>query len=181
VLENPPADRLEAGTLSLVTADPVEVVRQTLLDACEAIGQLRGDQRAAAEAIREGRLEHAIAPLQECLGVWQAVRDVVDHGSRLLPGAFEANGGSAGRAGAAGSGGASRADSGAAVGAGSGGRSGGELGGLIERLGGSLRELQDALRTQDFAALGDLLGYDLDELAGQWHEALSRIAERTGA
>jgi len=193
ILENPPADRLEAGTLALVTADPVEVVRQTLLDACAAIGQLRGDQQAAAEAIRAGRLEHAIAPMQECLGVWQAVRDVVDHGSRLLPGAFRRGSGASGGfvsggaisggSGSGGSGGASGADG---LGGGSGGEaagvgSGGELDALIERLRGALRELQDALRTQDFATLGDLLGYDLDELAGQWHEALSRIAEKAGA
>ncbi|MDX9910207.1 MAG: hypothetical protein RBS39_00095 [Phycisphaerales bacterium] len=178
LLENPPTDRLDAGTLALTTADPVEVVRQTLLDACAAIGQLRSDQRAAADAIREGRLEHAIAPMQECLGVWQAIRDVVDHGSRLLPAAFEAGGTTgSGAPQSTGSGGTPAADrqpGGEPV-------AGGELGLLIERLGGSLRELQDALRSQDFATLGDLLGYDLDEQAGQWHDALSRARERAGA
>jgi hypothetical protein len=72
------------GTLDMVSADPKVLVRQTVLDAVEALESVRHEQARAMEQVQTGDVGSALTTLQGAFVTWQAARDVVSRGAQLL-------------------------------------------------------------------------------------------------
>lgn len=72
-----------ARELSITTADPTDLVMQTLLDASEALLQADAKQQAAAEKIQAGELAQAMPMLNEAFSVWLNVQQAVSLGAEV--------------------------------------------------------------------------------------------------
>lgn len=144
--------------LSFASAEPRGLVSQSLVDAAEALGNVIADQAAVAEAIDAGRTEDAVEPLQRVITTWQSVRDVVDRSSAVL--------------------GVRLADVRVNV-------TEGEA--TFEEASVPLREalraLRDGMENEDWSAVSDAVGYDLDAQAKSWIVLLRGVAAkvRSGA
>ncbi|MEO1510938.1 MAG: hypothetical protein AAFU70_02595, partial [Planctomycetota bacterium] len=91
-------------------------------------------------------------PLSEALATWQAVRDVVVHASALAgvtPEEIEVP-----------------TEQGAV-----------QAQDIIAELVGALEEIKRALTQQDWSALSDAIGYDLEDVAERWRAMLKQLAE----
>ncbi len=137
--------------LALTSADPKDLVRETVLDAVDALEQVKADQAAAAEQVQQGRTEEALRTLQGAFVVWQTVRDVVSQGAAVLEvdlDTLELPG--------------IDADCGF----------GPATAALLEHLG----QVRSALESQDWSALSDVVGYDLDADVTTWRTLLTAFA-----
>ncbi len=139
--------------LHLVSADARTLVRVTLYDAADALGEAKARQDSASELIQAGDTQKALDHLQEALGLWQLVRGTVDKSAELL---------------------SLRLDQTVVKGA-----DGGELR-LAEEadaLKVSLGEIKSALESQDWSALSDALSYDMDRRAATWQRLLRALGD----
>jgi hypothetical protein len=139
-----------------VTADPAELVATTLLGVAGTLEGAKEDQREAAELIQTGRLQDAMERLQSALRTWETVRQAVTDGCSLL--------------------GRSPDEVTVALPGGGTGRVGEATAGLA----GALGELKRALGAQDWSALADTLGFDMQDQADGWHELLLALAASLG-
>ncbi|GJQ29198.1 MAG: hypothetical protein HBSAPP03_10820 [Phycisphaerae bacterium] len=141
------------GVLSFASADPSALVSQSFVDAAEALGGAMADQMAVADAIAAGQLDDAIEPLQRVIATWQSVREVVDRSSAVL--------------------GVRLADvrvnvtEGAAT-----------LNEASTPLREALRALRDGMENEDWSAVSDAVGYDLDAQAKEWIVLLRGVAAK---
>lgn len=78
------ASAIAATEVRLVSADPHELVRQTLLDASAALQDADDLQRSAAEQIQSGDLAGAMPRLGEAISIWQSVKQAVASGAELV-------------------------------------------------------------------------------------------------
>jgi hypothetical protein len=117
---------------------------------------LLDEQHRVAELIHADKGQEAIAGLQAIFQTWQTVKDLVERGGSLL-----------------------ETDLG-----------GVQLSGLPEgetfsqassRLLTHLRRVKTALGSQDWAALADVLEYDLCEEAQAWEKLLDALADHVGS
>ncbi len=139
MLDNPPTDSSGITELKFITVDPIAFMIQTLCDTRESLESTKAEQVVTAGQIQSANLAEAIASLGSVLEGWQAVRDVVDQLSALAE--IDLN--------------TIDID----------GTSGNEcINGLTTALG----EVREALSTEDWSTLGDLLEYDLDQQASNW-------------
>lgn len=72
-----------ASEVSLISADPRELVATTFDDAASALQDLRETQRELAEKIHKGSITEATAVLGEVLEVWSAARQALEQGSEM--------------------------------------------------------------------------------------------------
>jgi hypothetical protein len=151
-LASPSDEHSAYAALEMLSADPRQLVRQTVLDAVEALESVRGEQAAAMEQIQTGQMGEALQTLQGAFMTWQAARDVVSRGAALLqidletvklPGVEE----------------------------------GVTFQSATTSLLSHLSALKDALNEQDWSALSDIVGFDLDADATTWHSLLKAFAE----
>lgn len=142
-LANPTDAPLDGDELRLVSANPHALVRTSLFDARDALDDALERQTRAADLILTGQSSDALGALAEALEIWQAVRDVVAHGSELI----EQTLGS----------GASFEDD-------------------VRRLSELLTAIKHCLNAQDWAALADLLAYDLGDQGENWKLLLEEMA-----
>ncbi|MEL6330025.1 MAG: hypothetical protein AAFR38_10200 [Planctomycetota bacterium] len=152
LLSEPPADNAGIGELAMVSADKVAFLTTTIHDAGDALDAAVQKQREAAEFVQQGELEAAGEPLSEALATWQAVRDVVVHASALAgvtPEEIEVP-----------------TEQGAV-----------QAQDIIAELVGALEEIKRALTQQDWSALSDAIGYDLEDVAERWRAMLKQLAE----
>jgi len=147
-LAEPPETEMPGSELRLVSANPKALVRTTLYDTADALSESIATHKRAAEMIESGRSEEAMDDLSEALSVWQAARDVVDQGGELLGEPFAAT------------------------------RAGAPLAQNITRLAECLSEVKRCLAVQDWAALSDVLAFDMDELAQSWKRQLIDLADQ---
>lgn len=146
------ADLATIKVLSFVSANPRHLVTQTLRDAAAALNQATADQQRVCELVQSGETAEAIDPLRSVLSTWQAVRDVVDRGGALLGEPLQNLN----------------------VGVEDGARSVAEAtSGLRE----ALRSLKDAMENEDWAAVSDTVGYDLDAQSRRWVALLLALAD----
>jgi len=138
--------------LDMISADPRVLVRQTVLDAVEALESVRHEQARAMEQVQTGEVGEALTTLQGAFVTWQAARDVVSRGAQLLSIDLETV----------------------------------ELQGVPEGVTFAtatkdllthLAQLKNALEQQDWSALSDVVGYDLDSDAQHWHALLTGFAD----
>lgn len=143
---DPPPQRLE-----FITADPRELVATSMAQAADALEEARDAQTSAAELLASGDVGGALEQIGEVVGVWEAVRVVLEQGPGLLgvPLARFAHG-----------------------------REGGsvELDRHTRELSACLQNFKSALTAEDWSTLGDLLAEDMDVQARVWSELLRTLA-----
>jgi len=144
VLSNPGAGLEGVRTLAFISADPAQLVSQSLRDCAAALDEAAAEQRRASDLIQSGRTSEALEVVARVLGTWQAVSGVVDHSAALL--------------------GRPLGDV-------------GELGEATADLRTHLRSMKDAMGAEDWPALSDVLGYDLDAQATRWRTLVESMAD----
>ena len=153
-LENASTSPIPDANIQFVSADPVELVQQSLFDAAEALASTRQSHAEIAEQLQGGEdAPKALGQLGETLAVWQGVQDVLARGYGLLnldPGSLRLPDTIAG---------------------------GKDLPTLFNELGEQLREVRRSLEDHDLAALADAVGYELEPMAEQWSKVLAFSAE----
>ncbi len=133
----------------LTTAEPRAFVRVTMQDAADALDGARASQKKAAELVEAGSTPEAYESLETSLALWQSARQSLDQGAQLI---------------------------------------GLDLSTLpfehpdilpeaIARLSAALEEVRRCVSAQDWAALSDVLLYDLDDLVGEWQQLLRDVAK----
>lgn len=141
------AQKLAAGEVQLITADPVELGLMTLDEVKEALAGAREAQTLAAEALRADETGKALEHVRSSLMVWQQAQQTVTQIAELLAIPL----------------GDLQVDQRSAV-------------QVIDDLAASLTQARDELLNGDWLGLADTLGYDLDEAAEQWTNMLSMLA-----
>ena len=136
--------------LQVTSADPRVLIRQTVLDAVEALDQAKVQQARAAEQIQTGETEEALRTLQFAFVTWQACRDVVDRGAAIL---------------------GVKLDSLTLPGTDA------TFPEATSSLLLHLAQVKSALTEQDWSALSDIVGFDLDADAATWRALLTAFAE----
>jgi hypothetical protein len=151
-LGNPSSEPSTYRELRLLSAEPRALVRHTILDAVSALENARGEQAKAAELIQSGDTEAALQSLQAAVLTWQTVRDVVEQSAGILKLELASL----------------------------------ELPGVEEGLSfesatsdllGHLKQMRAALDQQDWSALSDIVGYDLDAQVGVWKGLLIALSQ----
>lgn len=149
ILSDPP-DEVLGREMKTVSVEPRLLVRETLLDAAEALDRAGQEQVDAADEIQSGRVEGAMPLLQSAILKWQAVRDAVEKSASLLE--IPLN---------------SRV-------AGPGDRN---LGQVVDGLAASLTDVRRSLEAEDWSGLADLLAYDMTEQVRSWQDMLRSLAD----
>jgi hypothetical protein len=132
----------------LSTASPTRVVGEMLVQAADAINSVRGTQQHAGHTIQRGEPEQAREHLEAIFGIWQAVAGGVQQAAEMLSldlGTLRVPDG--------------YGDTMAVA-------------PQIEFLVEKLRDLQGCIQRKDWAAMSDILLFDLDELAKSWEQML---------
>lgn len=140
------------GQVDFRSADPILLVTNSLQDAAEGLGQLRAVHAAAASAFQRGENEAGLAQLRSALQTWQVVRDLAEQTCQLMglnPSSIVVSGVH------------------------------GEIpfDHAVTLMVTRLKEVQTALSTQDWSALADTVGYDMDALAEVWIALLTGMSE----
>lgn len=145
-LADPPLTDPFAEEIHFTSADPVSLVRVTLLEAADQLKASKGQQAAVAQQIQLGELARAMPDLSAILDIWQQVEQCIT---------------------------LSRQVGGVELGYVDGEKNFETLAGsLTTRLG----EIRDALSSRDLATLADILAYDMDEQADAWTGVLRDLA-----
>lgn len=152
ILSDPPDEAL-GSEMKIISVEPRLLVRETLLDAADALDKAGQEQTDAAGEIQSGRVEGAMPLLQSAILKWQAVRDAVEKSASLLDIPL---------------------DSRIAGANGSGDRN---LGQVVDGLAASLTEVRRTLESEDWSGLADLLAYDMSEQVRDWQDMLRSLAE----
>ncbi len=151
----PPESAGGHSELRFTSADPRQLVRVTLMDAADALSTAQADQLAAADLINSGQTGPALEHLRSALATWQAVQDVLDRSAQLLGLNLSKLGGTA-------------------------------IPGLdsdegftpaLEALTSHLSCVRTGLSDQDWSALSDTIGYDLDAQVNLWKRLLKGLAD----
>lgn len=143
LLDAMPEDTAGVGELGVTTADRVSFLTETLHDAKDVLDRVRIDQKQAADMIDRGQVNDANTALGAVMEGWQAVRTVVDQTAALM--AIDLHSFEVN--------GAAAAD-------------------VVSGFAQDLVELRTAVTNEDWSALGDVLGYDLEERAQAWSALL---------
>jgi hypothetical protein len=149
-LEGSARDAAAADEVRLTTADPVELVCQTLDDAGAALMDAERLQTSAAEQIQAGRIASGMTALNQAFGIWSSVQQAVTMGCELASVDLDQF----------------RIDSvnpeeSARV--------------IMHKLNNKLREVRDALANQDTVALSDALLYELPAAVRCWRELIDDV------
>lgn len=134
------------------SADPRQLVAESFVDVSLALEGARPAQREAADSLQTGNLEAAFEQLAGALEVWDAVHRVTEQGPALL-----------------------------GVTLASLHPSGGSIEKDLATLSATLQQVRDAVGTQDWSTLADLLGHDLDDAACRWARLLAEFGDRASA
>lgn len=153
-LENVSTSPIPDSNIAFVSADPVQLVQQSLFDAAEALASTRHSHTEIAEQLQGGEdAPKALTQLGETLAVWQGVQDVLARGYGLLnrdPNSLVIPEDIA---------------------------AGKTLPTLVAELSEQLREVRRSLEDHDLASLADAVGYELEPMAEQWSRVLAFSAE----
>ncbi len=132
--------------LHFTTADTASLVSDTIETAIESIALLKADQQAGAQQLREDDMDNAMQTLRAIMEGWQAMRDIVDQITQITD--LDIN--------------TLTVDQQPAT-------------QIVEKLSKSLGDVRETLKNEDWSLLGDVIEYDLNELADQWSSLLSAM------
>jgi len=146
LLDTLPEDAAGVGELGVVTADKGAFLGETLHDAKDALDRVRVDQKQASGMIDQGQVQDAMDSLRGVIEGWQSVRTVVEQSAMLLEVDLHTF----------------------------------DLGGVpaaetVAGFAGDLVGLRDAVSNEDWSALGDVLGFELEERAESWNGLLDAL------
>lgn len=136
-----------AGEVRLVSADPGLMVRETFMQAADALREIDSMQRLAAEMLQSGDVAAAMETLDGAISSWMLVQDAVLKGSRFAGIDLE------------------RATWGDL-----------RAGDVVTRLNRHLTSMAAALRRRDHIALSDTLLYEMPDLVASWKAVMERLA-----
>ena len=136
--------------LRFTTADTASLVNETLETAIDSIELLKADQQAGAEQIRSGDLEDSMQTLRSIMEGWQSMRDIVDQITQITNQELPIIQ--------------------------IGDQSGTDI---VQSLSDALSEVRETLKNEDWSLLGDVIEYDLNELAEKWSALLSALKADT--
>lgn len=145
-LADPPLTEPFAAELHFTSADPVSLVRVTLLEAADQLESNKDRQGAVAQQIQLGEMARAMPDLAAVLDIWQQVEQCIT---------------------------LSRQVSGVELGYVNGEKA---FERLAAELSTRLGDIKQALKSRDLATLADLLAYDMDEQAQAWTGLLRDLA-----
>jgi hypothetical protein len=148
-------DNQTFADIRMFSVSPGSLVERSLRDASGVVEQIAELQQEVVSLIQRGQTREGLEQLQSVFSSWSAVREVVDQGGQILGIDLLA----------ADAAGTQEHASGAACAAG---------------LAASLTEIKRALADQDWSALSDVVGYQLDGLAGNWKAMLDARADAIG-
>jgi len=138
----------EINELRFTTADTNELIIETAQTAIESVELLKADLEAGAQQIRAGDLQDSMETMRSILDGWQAMRDIVDQITQITSIDIQSI------------------------------KVGEEMGSeIIDSLSKSLSEVRETLQNEDWSSLGDVIEYDLNELAVKWSAMLSALIE----
>jgi hypothetical protein len=143
---------IKADEVQLITAEPFELARQSLLDVRDALAGVRENQQRAAELLQSDKPAEALDAIREALQVWQQAQETVLQAGRLIGLGLdhtEVNG--------------QRVPS------------------IIESLAGRLKTVREQLLANDWIGLADTLGYELDETIDTWVAMIDELASQIKA
>jgi hypothetical protein len=150
-LSDPSTTPSRAAEMRFATAEPAELVGSTLSDVAETLNDVKNEQSAAAELLTLGKMSEAMDRLHNALRTWESVRQAVTDGTTLLGLSVETL--------------RVRTSSGELA-----------MADQVKQLSQVLNEVKRAFGAEDWSGLADVLGYDLQDQADQWREALRALA-----
>lgn len=155
-LLNPPDRELGDAEIRLTSAEPRSLVSTTLLDVADLLPGAQAEQRAAADAIHDGKLQDALTHLGDALRSWDQLRQVVENGARLLDLSLaDLRLGPADKAGQTPT-----------------------VSSRAGALGAQLAEVKRSIQAGDWTGLADVLAYELDGQAEAWRGVLTDLAAK---
>jgi len=135
--------------LSLISADPFDLVIETTGQASNAITEVINLQSETAELIQSGNLTDALPKLMEVINTWQQIQQCIEDGAALVGISVEdLQDGEDGDCNS------------------------------ITALRDQLMEIREAIRNQDLVALSDCLGYEMEPVAEQWRGLLEDFMQQ---
>ncbi|RJP35221.1 MAG: hypothetical protein C4547_09705 [Phycisphaerales bacterium] len=135
-------------SLEVATSTPSALVRGAAGEASQMLREVDEQRRRCAGLLSQGKTAEGIAALTACLGVWQQVHDAATKSIHML-----------------------------------------DIDPASVRVGGQplekslalpmdrLQTVRDALQSQDFVLLADVLEYEFDEVVAQWQALLAQIQQ----
>lgn len=138
----------DADEVQLITADPYELARQTLLEVRDRLDDAREAQQRAAEKLQADNAAEAMDDIRVAMEVWQQAQDSALKSAQLLDlplDSLQADGKSVSQ--------------------------------IITLLAGRLAQLRDQLNARDWFGLADTLGYELDAAATQWAAMIDTVCD----
>ena len=138
----------DADEVQLITADPYELARQTLLEVRDRLDDAREAQQRAAEKLQADNAAEAMDDIRVAMEVWQQAQDSALKSAQLLDlplDSLQADGRSVSQ--------------------------------IITLLAGRLAQLRDQLNARDWFGLADTLGYELDAAATQWAAMIDTVCD----
>lgn len=153
-LADPSEEETPGAEVIMTTAEPITLVRTTLMDGRDALAQTIELQKAAAQMLHAGETKDALRAVGETLGLWQAVQQVVQQTTSMVgatPHTLTLEPAAPGEEPVT-------------------------LAVRVEELAGTLVEIRDAMREGDLTRLADALEYDLVEKAELWRTLLHSFA-----
>ncbi len=137
-----------SAELSLLTANPYELARQTLLDVGEALAAANDQQQQAADLLRSDQPRDALDHVRTALGTWQQAQQAVQQSAQLLHIDLDAL----------------QVD-------------GRPISQITDELVEHLRAVREQLVASDWVGLADSLAYDLGEATGTWAKLIDTLAD----
>ncbi|MBO6512681.1 MAG: hypothetical protein JJ974_01795 [Phycisphaerales bacterium] len=132
--------------LRFTTADTRSMVNESINTAIDSIELLKADQAQCAQQIRSGELGDSMETLRSILEGWQAIRDMADQITQITNLDIQSV------------------------------QIGSEHGSeIVQSLSTALSEVRETLQNEDWSSLGDVIEYDLEELATKWSALLGAL------
>ncbi len=152
-LASPPAKEPYASEVRFLSADSGLLIQSALHDSADMLDRTSASQAEAARMLQKGDLPGALREIGGIVECWARVRQVVG----LVAQASEAG----------------------LDGPGADATFTGRLPDMAKDLTSGLSELKRAVQAQDWAALADVLAFDLEDQANRWRSWFGELAQRT--
>ncbi len=139
------------GRLEVFTSTRSELVREAMRQAMNALNDVDAECAKVADLLSQGRAVEGIETLGECLGVWRQIHDAVSKSIQMLKINVET----------------CEID-------------GESLSAIFPRPIEALTQIKEALTTQDYVLLADILQYELSGITQQWRSLAEYLVQQAG-
>ncbi len=139
---------LDCRSLEVQTGDPKDMVSDALTGALAALPDVDGKQAEVIVLFGNGKTADALALLSECIGEWLKINDVIVQSLALLNDHGEAFIAQSNR-----------------------------LAEMIRPVHGKLTDIKDAVTSQDFVAVSDILEYEFSDVSRCWRSTIESMLQ----